>query len=84
MRYLIGGLSLAAIVMAILLAIDLSAKTPDVPAGRCVFQDNLILPDRCLSSCRSKADCPTANTRSYFIFWTEAAGCPQVVICGGG
>ena len=84
MKWIFGGVIVIAIVAAVLVAIDVSRTPPPVASGRCTFVDNLILPDRCLSSCRSGADCPTAMTRPYFVFWTEPAGCPDAVICARG
>jgi hypothetical protein len=81
MKWFVGGGILAALVIAVLVVIDVTATPPPVAPGRCTFQNNLILPDRCLSSCPGGVDCPTAMTRPYFVFWTEAAGCPDAVIC---
>jgi hypothetical protein len=80
-KFFVGGAILALLIVAVLVIVDLTATPPAPAPGRCVFQDNLILPDRCLSSCRSGVDCPTTRTRPYFVFWTEAAGCPDAVIC---
>jgi hypothetical protein len=82
MKYFAGGAAIVVLIVIGLLIVDVTVTPPAVPPGRCVFQDNFILPDRCLSSCSSGVDCPTTRTRPYFVFWTEAAGCPDAVICG--
>jgi hypothetical protein len=82
MKFVAGGAFVLGVIVATLVIIDL-ARTPPTPRpGQCALQDNLILPDRCVSSCPSGVDCPTTMTRRYFWFWTEAAGCPDGVICG--
>ena len=73
---------LGLLVLVTLVVIDLTRTAPTPARGQCLFQNNLILPDRCLSSCSSGIDCPTTMTRPYLIFWTEAAGCPDGIICG--
>jgi hypothetical protein len=84
MRWFFGGLIVVVVVVLGLITVDLTRTPPPVPPGRCVFVDNLILPNRCLSSCKSGVDCPTTQTKSYFFFWTEPTGCPDAIICGGG
>lgn len=84
MKWLFGGLIVVVVAVLGLITVDLTRTPPPVPPGRCVFVDNLILPDRCISSCKSGVDCPTTRTKPYFVFWTEAAGCPDAIICGGG
>jgi hypothetical protein len=70
------------LLLATLVVIDLTRTVPTPPPGQCMLQNNLILPDRCISSCSSGIDCPTTMTRPYLWFWTEAAGCPDGIICG--
>ena len=82
MKWFLGGLIGIVVIIAGLLVVDLTRTKPRVPPRRCVFVHNFILPDRCISSCKSGVDCPPAKTKSYFFFWTQAAGCPDVVICG--
>ena len=82
MRWFLGDLIVVVVIVAGLLVVDLTRTPPPAPPGRCVFVDNFILPDRCISSCKSGVDCPPTKTRSYFFFWTEAAACPDGVICG--
>ena len=77
-----GAMVLGVITVVILVIIDLARTPAKPPPGQCMLQNNLILPDRCISSCPSGVDCPTTMTRPYFWFWTQAAGCPDAVICG--
>ena len=81
MKVFAGAMVLGMIAVVTLVIIDLARSAPKPAPGQCMFQDNLILPDRCISSCPG-IDCPTTRTRSYLWFWTEAAGCPDGVICG--
>jgi len=83
MKYFVGGTMVFGVLTVVtLVIIDLAKTVPKPGPGQCMFQDNLFLPDRCVSSCPSGIDCPTTMTRPYFWFWTEAAGCPDAVICG--
>jgi|SRR6266571_4423489 len=82
MKVALGSLGTIVLIVLIVVAVDL-ASTPPTPArGTCVFQDRILLPDICVSGCAGCPTCPTASTRPYFIFWTEAAGCPGFCICG--
>ena len=72
---------IAVVVVAILAVVDV-VGTPKPSTGACIFQDRLVLPDICVSGCPGCATCPTARTRRCLFFWTEAAGCPDVCICG--
>jgi hypothetical protein len=82
MKFLIGGIIAAALLIAILVTIDVTSSPTKPPPGRCALQHYLILPDRCLSSCSSGVDCPTVTTRPYAVFWTQAASCADGIICG--
>ena len=82
MKWLLGGSLVTLLALAALALVDVTRTAPPVPPGRCVLQRNLVLPDRCRSSCKSGADCPTASTRPYALFGTQAASCPDAVICG--
>ena len=81
MKWLFGGSLIALLVLAALALVDATLTTP-VPPGRCVLQRNLVLPDRCRSSCKSGVDCPSATTRPYALFGTQPASCPDAIICG--
>jgi len=82
MKWFLGGVIGAVLIVIGLITVDLTRKSPTVPPGQCALVRNLVLPDRCASSCRSGIDCPTTQTRPYLVFWTQAAGCPDGVICG--
>ena len=82
MKIFFGGIIAAALLIAILVAIDVTSTPTKPPPQRCVLQHYIILPDRCLSSCPSGVDCPSVTTRPYGIFWTQAASCPDAIICG--
>jgi hypothetical protein len=82
MKFFIGGIIAAALLIAILVTIDVTSSPTKPPPNRCVLQRYIILPDRCLSSCPSGVDCPPVTTRPYGIFWTQAASCPDAIICG--
>jgi hypothetical protein len=81
MKAALGGLVvIVTVVLAVLALVDV-ARAPSPSPGTCVFQDRLVLPDICVSGCPGCATCPTATTRPYLFFWTEAAGCPGFCIC---
>lgn len=69
-------------ISAIIVALVSDLMTPAVPSGRCLLQTRFLLPDRCASSCPSGVDCPSTRTRPYMFFFTQAAACPDAVICG--
>lgn len=84
MKAILGGvLGGVLIVVVIVLGVDLAAAPPSPGKGTCVFQNRILLPDRCLSGCTGCPECPTAATRPYLIFWTEAVTCPDFCLCGG-
>lgn len=78
----LGILSVIVILVVVaLVVVDVVSAPPPPSTGLCVFQDRILLPNRCLSGCSGCAECPTTKTRPYFFFWTEAAGCPDACIC---
>jgi hypothetical protein len=80
MNAIVGVGVIALLVLIAIIVVDaVSGPTPG--RGLCIFQDRILLPDRCVSGCRECPECPTAATRPYLIFWTEAASCPDACIC---
>ena len=71
-------LPLTAVVITVVIAIIIVFDVVTEPAGaNCLFDTNILLPDRCfVPGCQGDDFCPSATTRPYMIFWTEAASCP--------
>jgi hypothetical protein len=70
------------IVAVVVLVIYVTVSPPPPASNACVLARRVILPDICTGTCGMQpTECPPATTRPYAIIGTQAATCPDALIC---